>query len=404
MKNILLVILDGLGDRPNKEFNNMTSLQASFRPNMNHLVSEGLGGILFPITPGIRAGSDTSHLSILGYNPVEVYTGRGPFEAMGLGMDVKPGDIAFRANFATIDENGIVTDRRAGRINSGTDKLASALRMNIDGVDFFVKEGVEHRAALVIRGDNLSDRVTDTDPHDLGRKPEIVKALDNEAAFSASVLNKFLAEAQTILGDHDVNLERIKNGLPPANVLLLRGPGKAPNLQPFHEKYNMKAAAISGIPMISGIAKLAGMDLLKVVGATGSLDSNFKNKFKAASKALKIYDFVLMNIKATDVAGHDGKPREKKKAIESIDAALSDLDFKPEEAVICITGDHSTPCSVKDHSGDPVPILFNTSGILGNHVRFFDEVSCLKTGFNLKGLDVMPYLLQLSDRAEKYGA
>ncbi len=404
MKSILLVILDGLGDRPNRELAGKTSLQAAYRPNMNKLVSEGLGGVLFPITPGIRAGSDTSHLSILGYDPVKVYTGRGPFEAMGLGMDVGTGDIAFRANFATLDGDGKVSDRRAGRINSGTDRLASDLRMNIDGVDFFVKEGVEHRAALVIRGDNLSDMVTDTDPHDLGKKPEIVHALNSEASFTAQVLNKFLLEADRILGNHDVNLERIKEGLPPANTLLIRGPGKVPKLQPFSEKYNMRAASISGIPMIAGISRLAGMELLKVEGATGSLNSNFRNKFIAASEALRKYDFVLMNIKATDVAGHDGKPLEKMRAIESIDSALADLKFNPDKSVVCITGDHSTPCSVKDHSGDPVPILFNTSGMLKNNTIFFDEISCLKSGFNLRGLDVMPYLLQLSDRAEKYGA
>jgi len=404
VKSILLVILDGLGDRPNLELSGRTALQAAYRPNMNHLVSTGLGGILFPITPGIRAGSDTSHLSILGYDPAVVYTGRGPFEAMGLGMEVKTGDVAFRANFATMDENGKVSDRRAGRIDSGTERLASDLRMNIDGVDFTVKEGVEHRAALVLHGENLSDRVTDSDPHDLGKKPEEVRPLSSEATFTAEVLNKFLGEAQKILKNHDVNLEREKKGLLPANILLVRGPGKAPNLQPFSEKHNLKAASISGIPMISGISKLAGMDVLKVEGATGGLESNFKNKFIAASKALKHYDFVLMNIKATDVAGHDGKPEKKVRAIESIDQAISDLEFNPKESVICITGDHATPCSVRDHSGDPVPILFNTAGMLKNSLNLFDEISCMKAGFSLRGLDVMPYLLQLSDRAEKYGA
>ncbi|MCL6089712.1 MAG: 2,3-bisphosphoglycerate-independent phosphoglycerate mutase [Candidatus Thermoplasmatota archaeon] len=404
MKSILLLVLDGLGDRPNPELNGRTALQAAFRPNMNHLAAVGQTGQMHPVKPGIRSGSDTSHLSLLGYDPEKFYTGRGPFEAMGLGLDVRGGDIAFRANFGTRKENGEITDRRAGRINNGTELLAKDLSMNIDGVDFFVRAGVEHRAALVMRGNNLSDLVTDSDPHEVGVKVREISATGESAKFTAEVLNKYLTETRKILDTHEVNLERKKNGESPANELLLRGAGLAPSLPLFREKTYLKGACITGIPMISGICRLAGMDLIDVKGATGRLDSDFSAKFAAAFKALGTYDFLVMNIKATDVAGHDGDAIAKKNAIERIDRAMGGIEGHLDDSVICITGDHSTPCVMKDHSGDPVPIVFTTSGIRKDSVRFFDEISCARGSYNIMSGDVLRILQQLSDRSEKYGA
>ena len=307
MKKIFLIVLDGLGDRPNVELQGRTALQAAYRPNLNRLVKDGQCGIMHPVSPGYRTGSDTSHLSLLGYDPEKFYTGRGPFEAMGLGMTVLGGDVAFRANFGTVDTNGVVTDRRAGRITSGTDKLAEALSFSVDGVDFFVRAGVEHRAALVMRGKDLMDRITDSDPHEPGLRVQEVKPLDEKAKFTADVLNKYLALARKKLADHPLNAKRIKEGKEPANELLIRGAGQAPSLTPFSELYGMKAACISGIPMITGICRLIGMDSIAVEGATGRLDSDFRAKFEAAYRTLNDYDFLIMNIKATDVAGHDGE-------------------------------------------------------------------------------------------------
>lgn len=404
LKNIFLLVLDGLGDRPNSELMNRTALQAAYRPNLNMLTRTGQAGLMHPITPGYRTGSDTSHLSLLGYDPEKFYTGRGPFEAMGLGMKVLGGDVAFRANFGSADEKGVVVDRRAGRISEGTDEMARDLSFAVDGVEFFVKAGVEHRAALVMRGDGLSDRITDSDPHEPGSRVHEVKALDQKAEYTAKILNRYLGEARKILSEHSVNAGRISDGRLAANELLVRGAGLAPRLTQFDDLYGMKGASISGIPMISGICQLVGMDKIDVQGATGRLDSNFAAKFEAAYEALGKYDFLIMNIKATDVAGHDGDPVAKRDAIQRIDMAMKGISGILDDVVVCVTGDHSTPCSLKDHSGDPLPILFNTSGIRVDNARLYDEVSCSRGSYDITSGDVMRVLLQLSDRAEKYGA
>ncbi|MHB8561208.1 MAG: 2,3-bisphosphoglycerate-independent phosphoglycerate mutase [Thermoplasmataceae archaeon] len=404
MKKIVLIVLDGLGDRPNKILHGRTALQAAYRPNLNHLASLGINGVMHPIKPGIRSGSDTSHLSLLGYDPEEVYTGRGPFEALGLGLEVLPGDIAFRANFGTVDSGGIVMDRRADRISQGTDLLASSLNMNIDGYIFRVKEGVEHRAALVIHGPGLSSAVTDSDPHEVGKKVETVKGVDEAGKRTAELVNRFLEKARNILRNHPVNTERIKNGLKPANEILLRGAGKAPDLIPFEKKYGMKGACIAGIPMITGLCNMLGMDIIKVKGATGRTDTNYEGKVSALINTLKTHDFVILNFKGTDVAGHDGDPILKKIVIERVDRAIAPLKNQLENTAIAITGDHSTPCEMKDHSGDHLPILFVTSGNLRDRVKRFDEISCMEGGLEINSTNVMDYLLQISDRSEKYGA
>lgn len=403
MKKILLVVLDGLGDRPNPELNFRTPLQAAFRPNMNKLASNGLNGLLSPVRSGLNVGSDTSHLSLLGYDPVEFYSGRGPFEAMGLGMDVRPGDIAFRANFAT-RENGLVTDRRAGRIEDGNAELCKMLNLEIDGIEFFVKEGVEHRAALVLRGLGLSDRISDSDPHFSGRPPSDVKAFDNSAEVTANALNKYLAHARKLLDSSSVNKRREQKGEPKGNELLIRGAGMAPVLPPFKQKHSMNGACVVGIPMIAGICGLVGMDIVKHPGATGRVDTDYSGKVRKAISALRDHDFVLLNIKATDIAGHDGDPLLKREVLEKIDAAFEPLLEILGDSVVAITGDHSTPCATKEHSGDPVPIVFATDGIRKDSVRHFDEVSAGKGALKITGNDSMNYLLSLSDRAEKYGA
>lgn len=403
MKKLMLIIMDGLGDRPNDALNGKTPLQAAFRPNLNRLASSGQNGLMSPVRNGLKVGSDTSHLSLLGYDPVEFYSGRGPFEAMGLGMDVKPGDIAFRANFAT-RENGIVTDRRAGRVEEGNDRLCDGLNMEIDGVRFFVKEGVEHRAALVMRGKGLSDRITDSDPHVVGKPPSEITAIEPEAEFTAQALNRFLEKARGILDSADVNRKRKENGIALGNELLLRGAGMAPVLPAFNEIYGMKGACVVGIPMISGICGLIEMDVIRHPGATGRVDTDYAGKIRTAVKALEDHDFVLVNIKATDIAGHDGDPVLKRDVIEMADEAFAPLLDILDGTVVAITGDHSTPCETGEHSGDAVPIVFATGGIRRDGVHFYDEISAACGPLRITSMDVMTYLMQLSDRAEKYGA
>lgn len=403
MKKILLVILDGLGDRPNKHLGGKTPLQAAFRPNLNFLASRGINGLMSPVKQGMNVGSDTSHLSLLGYPPDEFYRGRGPFEAMGLGMDVRPGDVAFRANFAT-RESGIITDRRAGRIEAGNADLCRALKMEIDGIDFFAKEGVEHRAALLLRGKGVSDDVSDSDPHSVGKSPMEIRELSKGAEPTASALNKFLSRSREILDSSEVNIERSKKGIPVGNEFLIRGAGMAPVLPSFSEKYSMSGACVVGIPMIAGICGLAGLDIVKHPGATGRVDTDYTGKVRTAIQALESHDFVLLNIKATDVAGHDGDPLLKREVIEKIDTALGPLREILDYTLVAVTGDHSTPCATKEHSGDPVPITFASAGIRRDTVSMYDEISVSRGALKISGSDTMNYLLGLSDRSEKYGA
>jgi len=225
-RKVILIILDGLGDRANRELGFKTPLQFAEKPHLNKIARMSVVGLMDPIAPGVRAGSDTSHLNLLGYDPYKVYTGRGPFEAAGLDMDVKPGDVAFRCNFATVDENMVVKDRRAGRIKDGTKELAEALNgMEIEDVKLFVKPGVEHRAALVLRGPGLSADVSDVDPHDTGLKIHEARAKSPEGEKTARIINEFVRRAHEILKEHPVNKERVEKGLPPANILLPRGAG-----------------------------------------------------------------------------------------------------------------------------------------------------------------------------------
>ncbi|CAC11555.1 conserved hypothetical protein [Thermoplasma acidophilum] len=403
MKSIILIVLDGLGDRPGSDLQNRTPLQAAFRPNLNWLASHGINGIMHPISPGIRCGSDTSHMSLLGYDPKVYYPGRGPFEALGLGMDIRPGDLAFRANFAT-NRDGVIVDRRAGRENKGNEELADAISLDMGEYSFRVKSGVEHRAALVVSGPDLSDMIGDSDPHREGLPPEKIRPTDPSGDRTAEVMNAYLEEARRILSDHRVNKERVKNGRLPGNELLVRSAGKVPAIPSFTEKNRMKGACVVGSPWLKGLCRLLRMDVFDVPGATGTVGSNYRGKIEKAVDLTSSHDFVLVNIKATDVAGHDGNYPLKRDVIEDIDRAMEPLKSIGDHAVICVTGDHSTPCSFKDHSGDPVPIVFYTDGVMNDGVHLFDELSSASGSLRITSYNVMDILMQLAGRSDKFGS
>ena len=404
MKKIMLIIMDGLGDRPNDNLGGKTPLEAAYIPNMNRITSNGIGGMMFSVDQGVVCGSDTSHLSILGYDPVKYYTGRGPFEAMGLGIEVRKSDVSFRANFATRDENNIIIDRRAGRLDEDATELCKALSVEIDGIEFIVKNGVEHRAALVMRGNGLSDKISDSDPHSVGKAPNSIFPTSPEGKLTADVLNKYLARSREILKNHPFNMQRISAGKLPANEILLRGAGITPKIDPFLDVYEMPGAYAVGIPMIKGLANLVGLEEIKVQGITGSTDTNYKGKIKAAIEGLLKKDFVLVNIKAPDVAAHDKNPILKRNVIEMIDEAMEPLVDILEETVIVMTGDHSTSSESGEHTGDPVPIAISSYGIRTNGCARFDEKNCGISSFRIYSRNVMQYAMQLADRAEKYGA
>lgn len=395
MKKAILLIIDGLGDLPTPK----TPLQAAKKPNLDRLAKKGISGMMSPVKRFIIPGSDVSHLNILGYDPSIFYHGRGPLEALGLGIRLQEGDIAFRANFATV-RDGKVTDRRAGRVDTATAAaLSKPLSMRIDDVEVIFRNSVEHRGALVLRGKNLSSNISPTDAHE-GEHFPACHPLDNtpEAKRTADLVNRFSAYAAGLLSSAPENAGRKA----PANAILLRGAGYFVKVPSFHERFGLNAACVAGGALYRGVATFMGMDLILAQGASGDKNTNLESKAKSAVKALQTYDLVFMHIKMCDSFGHDGDFSGKTRAIGLIDRIIPILEASG--ACLVITGDHSTPCSLKAHSGHEVPILV-CGGERADDVLRFDEISCAKGGLgHIRGKDVLPLILNITGHAQKYGS
>lgn len=439
MKKIILIIIDGLGDTPVPQLDNKTPLEAAKTPNLDFLVQNGTCGLVepFKFSSQEKPESDTCHLAIFGYDPNIYYLGRGPYEAAGIGINLKEGDLALRANFATVDKNLIVIDRRAGRIEETQSLIRALNEIKIKGIKFFLKKSFGHRAVLVIRGKNLSDKISDSDPHKIGFELKNIVPLDKtrEANFTAGVLNEFLNQAHQILASHPLNKERDAKGLLPANCILTRGAGFFKKTPSFKEMYGLKAACIAGGALYKGIAKILGMDLVKVRGANGFINTNLKGKFLAARKILrqgkerffqnvnkenlkpknyKKYDFVFLHIKAADSLAEDGNFQGKKEFIEKIDENIkfllagSNKKSKTKipqtenlsDTLIVVTGDHTTSCQLKSHSSEPVPILIWGSGIKQKEViNKFSERECQNGDLGkIEALSLMKKILGLANK------
>ena len=321
---LALVVLDGLGDIATESTGFRTPLEVARTPNLDILAKRSALGRMIAVAPGITPGSGPGHLGLFGYDPLEYEVGRGVIEALGLGIDLKHGDMAARANFCSLDAKGIVTDRRAGRIDTKVCEaqctLLAAKIKKIGDVEVIIRAGKGHRFVVVLRGKGL--------------KPLTKSA---KAAKTAKVLAAFYKQALPLL----------KN-CKPANGFLLRGIAHQPKIPLFEERYGLKAAAIAIYPMYKGLAQLVGMK--KVEGP-----NTVQQEFEAAVDALKAYDFVFVHVKGTDMAGEDGNFDAKVKAIEEADAALGQL--LPHVDVLAVTGDHSTPVPVKGHSWHPQPVM-----------------------------------------------
>ena len=412
MKGIILV-MDGMGDRPLKELDNQTPLQAANTPNMDKMAERGITGIMDSIRPGIIPGSDTAHLSILGYDPYEVYTGRGPFEASGVGLDVIPGDIAFRCNFSTADENGIITDRRAGRIREGTKDIVDVLNTMVikgyEDIQIIFKESTGHRAVLVLRGEGLSDKVTDADPKVEGKKPKIVESTDGseEAKRTADLLNKIVEKSYEMVKNHPVNIGRMEENKPPANIIIPRGAGAVPKVEHINEKYEVNSACIAETGLIMGIGRFAGMDIIEMDDVTGGVDSNLDNIIDTIINQVNNTDhnFFLINIDGADEAGHDGNAIQKKEFIEKVDKIVMSKLLNLKNVVLFLTADHSTPISVMNHSGDPVPVIINSPEVRVDDVKEYNEFAVAKGGLcRIRGSDVMNIVMDLMNNSHKFGA
>jgi len=408
-RKILFVVLDGISDRPCPELEGLTPLAAAQKPVLDRLAREGICGIMDTIAAGVRPGSDTAHLALLGYDPYRYYTGRGPLECEGAGIHMHPGMIGFRCNYATLSQDGIITDRRAGRIHDTT-ALSSAIQEGVDlsdfGVDFIFRSGAGHRASLAFKGDGLGYCVSSNDPKKDGVSPLTVQPLREAAGddMTAAACNEFVRQSSRILLDHAINKKRIKEGLSPANIVLMRGAGEMGHFEPFSQRYGLSGSVISAASLINGIGSSVGLTRVSVQGITGSQDSNIPGKIAAAIQELNNKDFVLVNIKGADESGHDGLAIQKRDFITKTDSALAPLLDLP-HCIIVICADHSTPCTIKDHSADPVPVLIHGDGVRVDGVTRFDEYSCADGGLSrITGAALLPTALDLINRAHKFGA
>jgi 2,3-bisphosphoglycerate-independent phosphoglycerate mutase len=382
-----IIVCDGMADRPIKELGGKTPLEAALTPNMDELARRGISGIADPIYPGTRAGSDTSHLAILGYDPFKIYTGRGPLEAVGMGIQLEEGDVVFRCNFATTDGD-VVTDRRAGRIKE-TVELAKIINgISIPGASIIFKS-IEYRGSLVFRGDGLSGNVSESDPHVTGKPAEKVMPLDDtpEARRTADIVNEFISKAQEALKDSA-----------PANTLILRGCGMKPDIEPFKEKRGLRGVCIATTAIIRGIASLAGMEVVEA-------EKDYKDRIRQALAALKNHDFLLMNIKEADEAAHDHDYKRKVEVLSQIDASLEPLLDFTKDNYVALMSDHTTPASFGDHTADPVPVVITGPEVRTDGVTKFDERSVTLGGLTrLHSSEILPILINLMNRSEKFGA
>ncbi len=415
MKTLLLVC-DGLGDRPVRELGGKTPLEYARHPTLDFLANRGDAYILHPVRPGVPSASDIAHLHIFGYDTAVEYPGRGVFEALGAGASLPKGSLAFRLNLATVERDGKllrVVDRRAGRIPTWlAAELIESLNRELEEVAGFrcrFYSTVEHRGVLVIAGGDLSPHITSCDPHEEGKPLLKVKPARRKVRYpfdpatagkTAEVVNEIVMKAHSVLSKHPINRKRKKEGKPPANAILLRGAGIASQLESFTRRWGVKAACIAGGAMYKGIAKALGFEVLEVKGATGRVDTNLRAKFSAAIKALSTHDFVFLHVKATDSLSHDRKPVEKAMFIERIDSELAHVIEDLGEVVLCVTGDHTTSSMLGKHTGDPVPMVVWYSGARGAGCRF-DERSILSRGLEVYGLDLMSILLNAAGMLEE---
>ncbi|KUO85577.1 MAG: 2,3-bisphosphoglycerate-independent phosphoglycerate mutase [Thermoproteus sp.] len=410
MTSVLWVLFDGGGDRPR---NGATPFFTALKPVIDRLASLGSCGVMDPISPGVRPGSDTSHLALFGYDPYRYYTGRGAFEALGAGLELRPGDVAFRTNLATVDARGVVVDRRAGRyvapeeareVEAAMAKIGEEVERRF-GVAAIYRSTVEHRGVLVLRG-AVSHRVSDTDPHKTGEPLRRSQPLDDskEAKAAAEVVN-YISEAFTAYSkDLEANRRRAARGEPLINAVLVRGGGYMPTVEPLRQRYNVKGAAIAGVALIRGVAKAVGMDLYSAEGLGGTKFDKFEEAVKLAVELLKRYDLVFLHVKGTDSASHDGDFRGKVDVIERLDAALRPYEAVLEENYVVVTSDHATPISVREHTGEPVPILLYGPDVVRDDVDKFSELTCWRGALGrIRGMDVMPTIASYLGLSEKFG-
>jgi 2,3-bisphosphoglycerate-independent phosphoglycerate mutase len=384
---IVMLVADGLGGLPMQP-GGFTELETARKPNLDTLAARGVQGASIPVLPGISPGSGPGHLGLFGYDPLKYTIGRGALEATGIGFELKDGDVAIRCNFCTLDSDGKISDRRAGRIGSEESApLAISLQqIKIPGVEIFVEPVKEHRFVVVFRGQGLGGNVADTDPQQTGVLPLDPKANDEASQKTAEVSKEFLKQARKILSGH-----------PKANFHTMRGFANKPTLPTYQEVYGLKAAAIAVYPMYKGLARLVGMD---VVGQATTLAEQIA-QLKASWDE---YDFFFIHFKYTDSTGEDGNFSEKVRRIEELDSVMPQIAAL-EPSVLIVTGDHSTPSFLQSHSWHPVPTLLVSNCCRPDPHTAFSETTCITGGLgHFEAKHLMTLALANAGRLGKFGA
>lgn len=385
---IVLLVLDGLGGLPMTP-DGRTELESAFKPNLDALAARSTLGLTDPVGLGVTPGSGPGHLALFGYNPFKHVIGRGTLEALGIDFPLEKNDLAARGNFCSVDANGNLTDRRAGRIpTSECARLCGMLRqIALPGVQVFVEPVQDYRFVLVLRGPGLHAEISETDPQRLGVAPLAAEPLSPEAASSSALIDSFVSQARQILADQR-----------PANMVLLRGFAQHPRIPPFGEVYGLKPAAVAVYPMYRGLARLVGMELLTPSGKAPS------DEFATLAAHWHEHDFFYVHVKGTDSAGEDGDFARKVSVIEEVDRALPAL-LALDPDVLMVGADHSTPALLKAHSWHPVPFLLNAKTCRPEGVAGFGERACARGGFGRFPADqVMMAAMAHAGRFTKYGA
>jgi 2,3-bisphosphoglycerate-independent phosphoglycerate mutase len=384
---IVMLVIDGLGGLPDAK-TGKTELETAHTPYLDQLAKKGICGLTDPVSPGVTPGSGPGHLALFGYDPLRFTIGRGVLEALGIGFELKETDVAARGNFCTVGGTGLITDRRAGRIT--TDKCvelcALLAHIKLQGFESFVLPVKEHRFSLVLRGKELRAEISDTDPQKIGVSPYQAKHTKAIARHTADIVNSFIKQASEILA-----------GYHPANMILLRGFSKLPDIPSMSEIYKLTPAAIAVYPMYKGLAKIVGMKVF-------STDGGIQEELKILTDCYDKHDFFYVHVKHADSAGEDGDFERKVKVIEQVDSALPQLlNLKPE--VIIVTGDHSTPAMLKGHSWHPVPLLLYSQWCRPDNAKEFSESACISGGLGrIPATDIMPLAMANALKLTKFGA
>ena len=385
---IVLLVMDGLGGLP-VEHGGKTELEAAHTPNMDALAAHSALGLSSPAGPGIAVGSGPGHLALFGFDPIENEIGRGALEALGVDIDLHPDDVAARGNFCQVAADGTLIDRRAGRLATPQAiRLAHMLnQIHVDGVEIHVEPVKEHRFAFVMRGEGLGSKVSDTDPLKNGVRPHPAEGSDEPSRRTAALVNEYIAKVNQVLADES-----------PANSILLRGFDKLPVLPSYTELFGLKAAAIAVNGMYKGVSRLVGMQVLPVDGVS------MQDEFTTLERYWQDFDYFYLHIKQTDTHGEDGDFNRKAKVIEEVDALIPRLTaLNPD--VIIITGDHSSPSSLKSHSWHPVPLLLFSKVVREDNIAEFGERACARGSLGiLPAKDIILLALANAGRISKYGA